>query len=409
MEIELSGWWLGALLAVVAGFFAAGWFARGFDLRHLIRETRDVPAVYFSGLNYLLNDQQDKAIGAFLQVAREHPQTAQLQFALGNLFRRRGEIDQALRMHQDLTQRSDLSAEDRQTAQLELARDYLRAGLLEHAARAVDTLAQTSSTQGMRLLLEIRVLARDWVKAAEVAARLGRATGESRAREVSHYLCEAALAASTEGRQDEASHWRSEAMRADPQAVRPRILEAEAHAAHAQHQQAIDALTEIEATSPDHAGLTARLLMASYRALGREREGLAQLRALQQRQPSLELLELIDQALLELEGEPAAHAFVREAVRQHPTLVGLDKLIEAELRHQPGQRAEDLTLMRQLVHAHASALSVFLCSGCGFRARDFHWRCPACGGWETLPPKRTAELENPEKQLARLTIGQQRA
>ena len=122
MEIEFSLWMVVVAIALLVAFFAAGWFARSIELRHLIRETREVPANYFRGLHYLLSDQQDKAIDAFLQVSREHPQTVELQFALGSLFRRRGEIDRAIRMHQDLTERADVPAADRRTARTRVSR-----------------------------------------------------------------------------------------------------------------------------------------------------------------------------------------------------------------------------------------------------------------------------------------------
>jgi lipopolysaccharide biosynthesis regulator YciM len=97
---------------------------------------------------------------------------------------------------------------------------------------------------------------------------------------------------------------------------------------------------------------------------------------------------------------------VRDEVRRNPTLVGLDRLIDAELVRSPPERRQDLQLMKDLVHSHAQALSVYLCGNCGFKARQFYWQCPACGGWETFPPRRTAELESSGKHLARMQIGQ---
>src|SRR5512134_3739554 len=127
MEIEY--WWLLALPV----FFAFGWFAARVDIRQLLRESRALPLSYFKGLNFLLNEQPDKAIEAFIEVVKVDPQTVELHFALGSLFRRRGEVERAIRMHQNLVDRADLGSEQRVTALHELAQDYLKAGLLDRA------------------------------------------------------------------------------------------------------------------------------------------------------------------------------------------------------------------------------------------------------------------------------------
>src|ERR1700737_65061 len=128
MDFEL--WWL---LPIPALFFAMGWIAARIDIKHLLRESRALPLSYFRGLNFLLNEQPDKAIESFIEVVKVDPQTIDLPFALGNLFRRQGEIDRAIRMHQNLLDRPDLPADKRQTAVFELAQDFHRAGLLDAA------------------------------------------------------------------------------------------------------------------------------------------------------------------------------------------------------------------------------------------------------------------------------------
>src|SRR6516225_7498968 len=153
MEFEL--WWL---LPIPALFFALGWAAARIDIKHLLRESRALPSSYFRGLNFLLNEQPDKAIESFLQVAKENPQTVELQFALGSLFRRRGEVDRAIRMHQDLVNREDLPPEQRREASFELSQDYFKAGLLEHAEQVLAGLAQHDPSPDVhRHLLDIYI------------------------------------------------------------------------------------------------------------------------------------------------------------------------------------------------------------------------------------------------------------
>jgi lipopolysaccharide biosynthesis regulator YciM len=143
----------------------------------------------------------------------------------------------------------------------------------------------------------------------------------------------------------------------------------------------------------------------SYKAVGKTADGLNLLRGLQSRYPTIDFLNVVYQATLEEIGDEAAYLLIRDEVRKTPTLVGLDKLLEAQIAHAPPERRQDLQLMKSLVHSHAAALSAYLCSSCGFRAKQFYWQCPACGGWETFPPKRTAELDMAERHLAHIHMG----
>src|SRR6059036_4237711 len=137
MEIEL--WWL----LVLPIFFGMGWLAARIDIKQLLKESRALPLSYFKGLNFLLNEQPDKAIEAFIEVVKVEPQTIDLHFALGSLFRRQGEIDRAIRMHQNLLDRHDLAADKRQLAVFELAQDFHRAGLLDRAEGLLSNLTAT--------------------------------------------------------------------------------------------------------------------------------------------------------------------------------------------------------------------------------------------------------------------------
>src|SRR5690242_10407564 len=167
MEFEI--WWLLALPL----FFGMGWVAARIDIKSLLSESRAMPTSYFRGLNFLLNEQPDKAIEAFLQVAKENPQTVELQFALGSLFRRRGEVDRAIRMHQDLVNRDDLAPEQRNEASFELAQDFFKAGLLDHAEQVLAKIAETEPSPDVyRHLLDIYIQEKDWEKAIGAAKKL---------------------------------------------------------------------------------------------------------------------------------------------------------------------------------------------------------------------------------------------
>jgi lipopolysaccharide biosynthesis regulator YciM len=401
--MEFEFWWLLALPV----FFGMGWVAARIDIKSLLSESRALPSSYFRGLNFLLKEQPDKAIESFLQVAKENPQTVELQFALGSLFRRRGEVDRAIRMHQDLMNREDLPAEERREASLELAQDFFKAGLLDHAEQVLAKLAEVDSSPEVHSsLLDIYIQEKDWEKAIHAAKKLEVTAKRNYQKEIANYHCELAITAHVHGRGADAEANLARALEANRKCVRANLLRGEWLAASGRHEAAIDAWKAIEQQDPAYFGLAAEGMVESYRALGRLGEGLQLLRGLQYRYPALDLLNVVYQSTAEAEGDEAAWRLVRDEVRRNPTLVGLDRLIDAELVRAPPERRQDLQLMKNLVHSHAQALAVYLCSNCGFKARQFFWQCPACGGWETFPPRRTAELESSGKHLARMQFGQ---
>jgi len=198
--------------------FVLGWLASRLDLRQLRIENRQAPKAYFRGLNFLLNEQQDQAIDAFIEAVQGDPDTSELHFALGNLFRRRGEYERAVRVHEHLLSRGDLSRADRHRAQHALALDFLKAGLLDRAEEALRKLEGTAfESQALTALLAIYERTRDWAQATEVAAKLD-ATGQGDfGGRQAHYLCEQAVAAEPA----QAEQLLRQAMKAAPEAARP--------------------------------------------------------------------------------------------------------------------------------------------------------------------------------------------
>src|SRR3954464_11359926 len=210
MEFEV--WWLLALPV----FFGMGWIAARVDLKSLLSESRALPSSYFRGLNFLLNEQPDKAIESFLQVAKENPQTVELQFALGSLFRRRGEVDRAIRMHQDLVNREDLPPEERRKASFELAEDYFKAGLLDHAEQVLARMAEADPSADVhRQLLDIYIQEKDWSKAIEAAKKLEATAERNYQREIANYYCELAITERVHARTEAADGLLSKALEAN--------------------------------------------------------------------------------------------------------------------------------------------------------------------------------------------------
>ncbi len=388
MEFEL--WWLLAFPL----FFALGWMAARIDIKQLLTESRALPLSYFKGLNFLLNEQPDKAIEAFIEVVKVDPQTVELHFALGSLFRRRGEVERAIRMHQNLLERADLVPEQRENALFELAQDYLKAGLLDRAEELFLRLKGTRHEQaGLKFLLEIYEQEKDWLKAIEISRRMDSITGQSSAKDIAHFYCELGAGEMLHSRPDQARRYLEEALSVNRKCTRANVLLGDLEAGPKRYEEAIKAWKRIESQNPAYLSLVAEKLLEAYKAIDKLDQGLHLLKGYLSSYPSLDLLNVVFRAILEKEGAKPAYHVVRDELRRNPTLLGLDKLLEAQLVEAPLERRNDLELIKNLVHHHTRSLAMYRCDHCGFRARQFYWHCPACGHWETYPPRRTEERE----------------
>ena len=390
--MEIDFWWLLALPL----FFAFGWLAARIDIRQLLLESRALPRSYFKGLNFLLNEQPDKAIEAFIEVVKVDPQTIELHFALGSLFRRRGEVERAIRMHQNLVERADLAQGQKLAALFELAQDYFKAGLLDRAEELFLKLDGTAhAEESLRFLLEIYEQEKEWHKAIDVAGRLEAVTGRSHQKEVANFYCELAINEMMHTRPDAARPHLAKALSHHRLCVRANLLLGDLEAAAGRPAEAVDAWKRIESQNPAYLALVAERLYNAYRQRGMIEEGINLLRGYLAKYPSLDLLNMVFQGTLEAQGAEPAYRLVRDELRRTPTLLGLDKLLEAQLLDAPLERRRDLELIKALVNQHTRSLAMYKCDSCGFRARQYYWHCPACAAWETYSPRRTEEAKLP--------------
>lgn len=387
MDFEI--WWLLALPL----FFALGWVAARIDIRHLLRESRSLPRSYLSGLNFLVNEQPDKAIDEFLEAVRIDPQTIELHFALGSLFRRRGEVDRAIRIHQSLVDREDLNEEQRLQALEELGQDFLKSGLLDRAEAVFNRLRDTPSREAaFRALLEIYQLEKNWTKAIEIAREMPGAEHEWE-RDIANFHCELALTALANSRHDEAIEQTGEALRLNSRCVRAVMIEGDVHVARNDDDRALEAWKRVEQVNPAFISQVALRIVEAYRRKGEADRGIALLRYYLDRYPSLDLLEGVFQWEMEHQGAQVAYALVRDELKRNPTVLGLDKLLEAAVLTVSADKRTDVELVKGLIHGHTRRVARYRCDHCGFKARQFYWRCPACGDWETYPPRRTEEFD----------------
>ncbi len=387
MDFDLT-WFIWILLGFPIAF-AFGWLASRVDLRQLRIENHQAPKAYFRGLNFLLNEQQDQAIDAFIEAVQNDPDTSELHFALGNLFRRRGEYERAVRVHEHLMSRGDLAQPERDRAQHALALDFLKAGLLDRAEAALRKLEGTSYEEEARLtLLSIYERSSDWQHATDIASKLDSASHGSFSVRQAHYLCEQASAAIAAGDATLAFEALHLACRTAPTSARPLIDLAKLNHQQGQHQAAFDALLRLEKTAPQALPLAASLLVhiaqnsQNYVLL---EPSIDLLKAHYARAPSVDVM----QAIVQLDKDPdsSRHWYIQHLERE-ASLVAASLWIAGEIL---GSDQNHKLVQRALDQATKPLLR-YRCAACGFEATQHFWHCPGCQAWDSYPARRIEEL-----------------
>jgi lipopolysaccharide biosynthesis regulator YciM len=385
MEFDLS--WI--LLGLPAAF-ALGWVASRLDLRQMRIANRQAPRAYFKGLNYLLNEQQDQAIDAFIEAVQNDPDTSELHFALGNLFRRRGEYDRAVRVHEHLLARADLSSADRQRAQHGLALDFQKAGLLDRAEEALRKLEGTAFEGQARLArLAIYERSREWAQAAQVARLLEKSGEANFDVRMAHYQCEQAREAMQQGDAAQALQLLKAALQAAPEAARPRILLGQLQLAQGQAPQAFDTLSVLFERADAAAPLAAASLAKAAQAAGLGPQALRLLQTQLDKQASMDVLD----AMVALEADtPVTNPSPQQRYLDH---LGRHASLMAATRWLVGNNTSEHPLpvpVQKALEQAIRPLARYRCAACGFEAKEHFWHCPGCQAWDSYPPKRIEEL-----------------
>jgi lipopolysaccharide biosynthesis regulator YciM len=367
-----------------------GWLASRLDLRQLRIDNRQAPRAYFKGLNFLLNEQQDKAIDAFIEAVQNDPDTSELHFALGNLFRRRGEYERAVRVHEHLLSRGDLSTADRQRAQNALAKDYVKAGLLDRAEDALKKLEGTSFEGQARLArLAIYERSREWPQARAVAEQLELSGEVSFSVRKAHYLCEQARELNAQGDGAGAAKLLDKAMAETPDAPRPRLLLGQLQLNLGQAQQACETLGQLFEQGSVAAPLASSSLVRAALAAQRVPQTLQLLQLHYAQSPCIDVMD----AIVSL--EKANHASDEQS-RQHyiehlqkqPSLLAASRWLAGADLGSESTRAP----IQKAIEQASRPLARYRCAACGFEAKEHFWHCPGCQAWDSYPPRRVEEL-----------------
>jgi len=374
------------LLPVAA---ASGWYAARRSLRsHQQHQPQEISPVYFKGLNYLLNEQPDKAIDLFIKMLEVDSDTVETHLALGSLFRRRGEVDRAIRIHQNLIARPNLSREQRAQALLELGQDYMRAGLFDRAENLFLELTEMRilNEQAYINLLEIYQQEKEWQRCLDVAEQINMARHPSLSNTIAHFYCELAEDQLRRQNISAAENYLKRAQHVRRTHVRAILLQGEIEQARGDFKGVIKLLRRVEEQDPTYLSEVLPAIVACYRKLGQLQDLYTYLRDLYDRHQSTEVMLYLADLIVEKEGEAVAVETLLKHLAHHPDLKGLERLVRLNLNRGSESPRETLDILLQSVTKLLEGQSAYLCEQCGFAAKKLHWHCPSCKTWGSIKP-----------------------
>jgi len=345
-------------------------------------------AEYFKGLNYLIDDKPDQAIEVLTRMADVDQDTAEIHLALGNLFRRRGEVDRAIHIHGSLIARTHLTADQRHGAVLELGEDYLRAGLFDRAEALFQELLDQPDYMEVAIsrLIYIFQQEKDWRQAIHYCDRLEQMGGASKRKETAHFCCELAQAAQAREETAEARKWLLDALRRDPDCARANLLLGGFAVQAGNYQAAIEAFQAVERQDPGYFPEVIAPLGLCFVALARADDGVRYLQEVQERHHSGRVTDALAEWLLRQQGEEATIQFLNRELQTYPTLLGLRRLVEIKLARGEGAEYADLQTLHAISTQLLNNAARYRCAACGFIVKTLHWCCPSCQQWNTIKP-----------------------
>ena len=347
-----------------------------------------IPIDYIKGLNYLLNEQPDKAIDVFIQMLDVNSETVETHLALGSLFRRRGEVDRAIRIHQNLIARPTLSSEQRLQALNELGHDYMRAGLLDRAEALFEELIESGphTTNALYQLIDIYQQEKDWDMAIDAAVKMSSKTGISEEVRIAHYYCENAEQELKNNEPQKALKLTKKALTTDKNCARASILEGDIEARLGNNKSAIRAYRRVEDQNPDYIPEILDSLTRCYKTIDRVDEMIQFLREILSRHGGISVMLCLSELIRERHGDTEAAEFISSYLERKPSLRGMDRLIDLVLLHIKDPARDKLEALKNVTAQLLVNNSVYKCEVCGFHGKTLHWHCPGCKNWNSIKP-----------------------
>ena len=385
MAFITEWFWFFLFLPIAA---LCGWVVgRRGGQRHSENQVSRLSSTYFRGLNYLLNEQPDKAIELFLHIAELDKETFETQLALGHLFRRRGEVDRAIRLHQGLASRNDLSDAQRVQSLLALGEDYMKSGLLDRAETVFTDLARLDqrAPQALKHLIGIYQAERDWEKAIENATRYEQVSDEPMGKLIGQFECELAERYRAAGRLEDARAAIHRANAADARSVRAGIIEGRLESDFGNDEAAVRAFERAARNDPDYLPEILPQLLKNYRNVGDLAGARAFLAEMTEHYRGIAPVLGLARLMEEQEGAGPARAYLGRQLKDRPSVRGESALIDLTLT----EGADPVATLQDLKHITDQLLvrnPAYRCTRCGFGARTHHWQCPSCKEWGTVKP-----------------------
>lgn len=341
---------------------------------------------YFRGLNYLINEQQDKAIELFVGISELDQEMADTQLALGNLFRRRGEFDRAIKIHQNLVERTNDSATADGSALLELARDYTASGLLDRAEELYRQLLDREQHVNVAYdsLIKVYEKESDWAGAIALAEESREISGDYRKVQLGHYFCELAEQAVAKNDTDTARIFLKKALNENPASARANILRGTLAMRREDYPRAIECYTEVESQNPELTPEIIEPLLESYYASG-DSAGLNKyIGAVRKKYNSYSVIKTTREMIERIAGADHADRFFKQQILKRPSLKGLRDWAQDELKRSKPEEREKVSVIIKMLDSVVEDKPGYVCTDCGFKAKTLHWQCPSCGSWDSI-------------------------
>ena len=368
----------------------SGWLMGRRDARDAgAREFSVFSSDYFKGLNFLLNEQPDKAIEVFIHMLEVDSDTVDTHFALGNLFRRRGEVDRAIRIHQNLIARPTLSRYQRDQALYELGIDYMRAGLLDRAENLLLELVEESNSyrqQALCQLMDIYQQEKDWHKAIAIGQRLQGMSEMAVGPVIAQFYCELAEVALHNGDTAAALRMVRRALDEDRKCVRATLLEGRMELENRSYKSAIRTYKRVEQQDPAYLPEIIEPLQEAMLEQGRVGEMIAYLREVLNRHGGISTMLALAELIGQQQGDKEAVVFITNYLRAHPSVRGMSRLINLKLESADGHARDDMQILKDLTDKLLEAKPVYRCGNCGYTGKTLVWQCPSCKQWNTTKP-----------------------
>ncbi|MBL6689623.1 MAG: lipopolysaccharide assembly protein LapB [Pseudomonadales bacterium] len=382
--------WL--LYVVIVAAIGIGWWL---GRRERSKASEIVGPNYYEGLNYLLNEEPDRAVSTFIENLEVNSETLETHLALGGLLRRRGELEKAVVVHENILAHAKLSRSDMQGVELELARDYLLAGLLDRAEELCVRLSQDPASksdevrrESLKITLEIYEREKEWSQAIEVAKLLA-VGGESDRYEkaISHYFCELAELHLNRGELEAARESIREAIGHDVNNPRTSLVRGRLDVEEGHYDNAITAFTRVRDQDPVYVPESLEDLELAFALDGRSQEELRQyLASCLELTPSISIVLMLAKSIRDELGDEAVAKFIANHLKKNPTIRGLTQLIDLHIDNTDGVAKENLAILRSFAEALVADKPAYRCHECGFEGKRMRWHCPVCKDWATIEP-----------------------